>query len=41
MVQRPIFSRVPDSWIAQAAHYVDAHQLADGKWIATVDGLGR
>lgn len=41
MVQKPIFARVPDSWIAQAAHHVDAHQLANGKWIAAVDGLGR
>jgi len=41
MVQKPIFARVPDSWIARAAHHVDAHQIANGKWIAAVDGLGR
>jgi hypothetical protein len=40
MVQEPIFTRVSGSWIAQAAHHVDAHQLADGRWIAAVDGLG-
>jgi hypothetical protein len=41
MVQKPIFTRVPGGWTAQAAHHVDAHQLANGKWIAAVDGLGR
>jgi len=41
MVQKPIFARVPDSWIAQAAHHVDAHRLAEDKWIAAVDGLGQ
>jgi hypothetical protein len=40
-VQKPIFGRVPDSWTARAAHHVDAHQLANGKWAAAVDGLGR
>jgi hypothetical protein len=41
MVRKPIFARVRDSWIAQAAHHVDTHQLADGTWIAAVDGLGQ
>ena len=40
-MQKPIFARVPDSWIARAAHHVDVHQLAHGKWIAAVDGLGQ
>ncbi|MFC1614087.1 hypothetical protein ACFL5K_02195 [Gemmatimonadota bacterium] len=40
MVQEPIFTMVPGSWTAQGANHVDARQLADGKWIAAVDGLG-
>ena len=40
MVQQPIFTMVPDSWTAKGANHVDAFQLADGKWIAAVDGLG-
>jgi hypothetical protein len=34
----PILSPSGNDWNAMGMHHVDAHQLADGNWIACVDG---
>ncbi len=34
----PVVEPSGEAWNAQAMHHVDAHQLADGSWVAAVDG---
>lgn len=34
-------SGIVSDWNGEAMHHMDAHQLADGKWVALVDGLCR
>jgi hypothetical protein len=34
----PIADPAPGAWNSRGRHHVDAHQLADGSWIAVIDG---
>jgi hypothetical protein len=42
LVDPPLIRKDPEGgWNRAAMHHVDAHRLADGRWLAAVDALGR
>ena len=40
LIDKALISATGTGWNAAAMHHVDAHGLADGKWIALVDARG-
>lgn len=40
-VETPLLGRTGAGWNADAMHHVDPHRVADGRWIAAVDALGK
>jgi hypothetical protein len=41
VIEEPVLKPAGSGWNASGMHHIDAHQLADGRWMACVDGWFR